>query len=116
MFKQQEKILMERIINKLINLPNDVSKVQLSIDASHEMLKEKVIKPEERFEKEKKENIENIKFIETEIGNIKKEPPDLGDRSWHGNLCFNGIAECKNKWWIKNTKKNYLMNNCTCRE
>ena len=60
MFKQQEKILMEeRIINKLINLPYDVSEVQLSTDASHEMIEEKVIKPEERFEKEKKENIEN---------------------------------------------------------
>ena len=45
---------MERIKKKLINLPNDVSEVQLSIDESHEMIEEKVIKPEERFEKEKR--------------------------------------------------------------
>lgn len=87
---------MERI-NKLINLPNDVSEVQLSIDASYEMMEEKLTKPEERFQKEKKENIENSKLIETEIGNIKKKLPDLEDRSRHGNLHLNGITECKNE-------------------
>ena len=51
MFKQQEKILMERIINKLMNFPNEVNELQLSIDASHEMMK--VIKPEEGFKKGK---------------------------------------------------------------
>lgn len=78
-------------------MPNDVSEVQLSIDELHEMMEEKVIKPEERFEKEKKEIIENLKLIETEIGNIKKKLPDLEDRSRHGNLCLNGITECKNE-------------------
>ena len=88
---------MERMINKLINLPNDVSEVQFSIDASREMMEEKLTKPEERFQKEKKENIENLKLIETEIGNIKKKLPDLEDRSRYGNLCLNGITECKNE-------------------
>ena len=69
----------------------------MSIGESHEMIEEKVIKPEERFEKEKKENIENLKLIETEIGNIKKKLPDLEDRSRHGNLFLNGITECKNE-------------------
>ena len=88
---------MERIIKKLINLPNDVSEVQLSIDESHEMIEEKVIKPEERFEKEKKENIENLKLIETEIGHIKKKLPDLEDRSRRGNLHLDSITKCKNE-------------------
>ena len=48
---------MERIINKPINLPNDVSEAQLSIDASHEMMEEKLIKPEEGFEKEKRKTL-----------------------------------------------------------
>ena len=42
----------------------------MSIDAWHEMMGEKFIKNWKRFEKEKKENIENLKVIEIEIGNI----------------------------------------------
>ena len=76
---------------------NEVSEVQLSIDASHEMMEEKPIKPEKCFEKEKKENIENLKLIETEIANIKKKLPDLEDRSRRGNLRLDGITGCKNE-------------------
>ena len=112
MFKQQDKILIETkfcfCIHKpvivrnckkkqLINLPNEVIEIQLSIDASYEMMEEKLIKPEERFFFFKKENIENLKLIETEIGNIKKKLQGLEDRSRHDNLCSNGITECENK-------------------
>ena len=44
---------METIMKKLINLPKDVSEVQLSIDESHEMMEEKVIKPEKDLKKKK---------------------------------------------------------------
>ena len=54
------------------------------------------MKPEEWFEKEKKENIENLKLIETEIGHIKKKLPDLEDRSRRGNLHLDSITKCKN--------------------
>ena len=84
--------------------------MQLSIDASHEMMEEKW------FSKEKKGNIENLKLVKTESGNIKKKLPDLEDRSRRRNLCLDGITECKNEWWIKNTKKNSLMNNYISRE
>lgn len=76
----------------------EVNEVQLIIDASHEMMEEKLIKPVERSEKEKKQNTENLKLIETEIGNIRKKLPDLEDRSRRGNLRLDGITECKNEW------------------
>ena len=89
---------------------NEVGEMQLSIDASHEMMEEKW------FQNEKKGNIENLKLVKTEIGNIKKKLPDLEDRSRRGNLRLDVITECKNEWWIKNTKKNSLMNNYISRE
>ena len=69
-------------------MANEVSEGQLSLDASQEMMREKLLKPEERFEKEKKENIKNLILIETETVNIKKKLQDLEDRSWRGNLLF----------------------------
>ena len=90
-------------MKKLINLRNEVSEVQLSVDASHKMMEEKLVKPEERFQKEKKENIGILKLIEIEFGNIKKKLPDLEDRSRRENLHFDDITECENEWWIKNT-------------
>ena len=44
----------------------------MSIDASHEMMGEKFIKKWRKIwkKKKKKENIENLKVIEIEIGNI----------------------------------------------
>ena len=56
------------------------SKVQLTIDTSHEMMEEKFIKLEERFF-QKKENIENLKLIQTETGDIKRKLQDLEGRS-----------------------------------
>lgn len=44
---------------KLINLSNEVSEVQLSIDISQETMEEKLKKQEERFTKGKKENTES---------------------------------------------------------
>ena len=52
------------------------------------MMEEKCIRLEERFGKEKKENIGNLKLIETENANIEKELQDLQDRPQHGNLHF----------------------------
>ena len=57
----------------------------------------KCIKLEERFEKEKMENIENLKLIEAEKGNSEKEEQDLRERPQHGNLRFDDIAEYKNE-------------------
>ena len=57
----------------------------------------KCIKLEERFEKEKMENIENLKLIEAEKGNIEKEEQDLRERPHHGNLRFDDITEYKNE-------------------
>ena len=46
---------------------------QLSIDASQEIMKDKLKKQEERFEKGKNENIESLKSIEIGNSNIKNE-------------------------------------------
>ena len=54
--------------------------MQLTIDTSHEMMEEKFIKLEERFF-QKKENIENLKLIQTETGDIKRKLQDLEGRS-----------------------------------
>ena len=74
MFQQQEKVLIETVnsaslvtnqridifssditVNneKSFKLPNDVSDEQLSIEASQEMIEEKIKKIEERIDKEK---------------------------------------------------------------
>ena len=86
-----------KIKKNLINLLNEVSEVQLSIDASHEIMGKKLIKPEVGFKKQEKENIENLKLTETEIGNIKKKLQDLEDRLRRGSLHLDGITECKNE-------------------
>ena len=52
---------------------NEVNEVQLSIDASQEIMKDKLKKQEERFEKGKNENIESLKSIEIGNSNIKNE-------------------------------------------
>ena len=65
--------MLDTIKKQLLNLPNEVCEVQFCIDAPHEMMEEKLIKPEERFFFKKKGNIENLKLSETEIGNIKKK-------------------------------------------
>ena len=84
--------MLDIIKKQLINLPNKVSEIQLSIGASHKMMEVKFIKPEER---------KNLKLIETEIGNIKKKLQDLEDRLLYGNLRLGGVIECENEWWIK---------------
>ena len=84
MFQQQEKVLIERVnsaslvtnqridklasditINneKLSKLANDVIDVQLSIEASQEMIEEKIQKIEERIIKEKQRNMEHYEKI-----------------------------------------------------
>ena len=74
-----------------------VSEVQLSINASHEIMKEKLKNLEERFEQENNENIENLKLTEIKNGNIKKQLRDLEDRSRRDNLHFHDITEYENK-------------------
>ena len=60
-------------------------------------MEEKYIKLDERFEKQKKENIENSKLIEAEKGKIEKELQDLRDRPQRGHLDFDDITEYKNE-------------------
>ena len=48
---------------KLIKLANDVSDVQLSIEALREMINEKIKKNEERISKEKKRNMEHYEKL-----------------------------------------------------
>ena len=92
MFKQQEQALIESVnsastlINvridklsaditknseKLIQLSKDVTDVQVSIDASQQILEEKVEVLEQQFEKERKESINYFKSIEAENNDLK---------------------------------------------
>ena len=61
------------------------------------MMEGKCIKLGERFEKEKRENTENLKLIEAEKGNIEKELQDLRERPQRGNLPFDDITKYKNE-------------------
>ena len=56
-----DKLLSDITFNneKLIKLANDVSDVQLSIEASQEMIEEKILKKEEKISKAKQRNMEN---------------------------------------------------------
>ena len=84
MFQQQEHFLIETVNSaslvtnhridklssditlnneKLIKLANDVSDVQLSIEALREMINEKIKKNEERISKEKKRNMEHYEKL-----------------------------------------------------
>ena len=92
MFKQQEQALIETVnsastlINvridklsadftknseKLRQLSKDVADVQVSIDASQQILEEKVEALEQQFEKERKESINYFKSIEAENNDLK---------------------------------------------
>ena len=111
MFKQQEQALIESVnsastlINvridklsaditknseKLIQLSKDVTDVQVSIDASQQILEEKVEVLEQQFEKERKESINYFKSIEAENNDLKDKLWDLKDRSRRDNLRFDG--------------------------
>ena len=48
---------------KLIKLANGVSDVQLSIEASQEMIEEKILKNEKRIDKEKQKTIRHYEKI-----------------------------------------------------
>ena len=92
MFQQQEKVLIETVnsaslvtnqridklssdvtVNneKLIKLAIDVNDVQLSIEASQEMIEEKIKKIEERIDKEKQKNRAHYVEIEDENKRLK---------------------------------------------
>ena len=112
MFQQQEKVLIETVnsaslvtnqridklssdvtVNneKLIKLAIDVNDVQLSIEASQEMIEEKVKKIEERIDKEKQKNRAHYVEIEDENKRLKDKLRDLEDRSRRDNLRFDGV-------------------------
>lgn len=59
------------------------------------MMEGKCIKLGERFENKTRENIENLKLIEVEKGNIEKELQDLRERPQCGNLSFDDMKEYK---------------------
>ena len=92
MFKQQEQALIETVNSaptlisvridklsaditknseKLIQLSKDVTDVQVSIDASQQLLEEKVEALEQQFENERKESINYFKSIEAENNDLK---------------------------------------------
>ena len=92
MFQQQEKVLIETVnstslvtnqsidklssditVNneKLIKLANDLSDVQLSIEASYEMIDKKIKKIEERITKEKQRHMEQYEKIGDENKGLK---------------------------------------------
>ena len=92
MFKQQEQALIETVNSastlisvridklsaditknseKLIQLSKDVTDVQVSIDASQQILEEKVKALEQQFENERKESIDYFKSIEAENNDLK---------------------------------------------
>ena len=92
MFKQQEQALIETVNSastlisvridklsaditknseKLIQLSKDVTDVQVSIDASQQILEEKVEALEQQFENERKESINYFKSTEAENNDLK---------------------------------------------
>ena len=120
MFQQQEKVLIETVnsaslvtnqrldklssditVNneKLIKLENDTSDVQLSIEASQEMVEEKIKKIEERIDKEKQKNMRHCEKIEDENKGVKDKLRDLEDRSRRDNLRFDEVKEYENESW-----------------
>ena len=48
---------------------------------------------EQKFKKERKENVRYFKNIEAENNDLKGKLWDLRNRSWQGNLCFDGMVE-----------------------
>ena len=48
---------------------------------------------EQKFKKERKENVHYLKNIEAENNDLKGKLWDLRNRSRQGNLCFDGIVE-----------------------
>ena len=82
---------------KLIKMANDVSDVHLSIEASHEMIDEKIKKIEERISKRKQRNMEHYEKIEDENKRLKDKLRDLEDRSRRDNLRFDEVREYENK-------------------
>ena len=125
MFKQQEQALIETVNSastlisvridklsaditknseKLIQLSKDVTDVQVSIDASQQILEEKVEALEQQFEKERKESINYFKSIEAENNDLKDKLWDLEDRSRRDNLRFDGSTRIMSRGMIKRRK------------
>ena len=111
MFKQQEQALIETVNSastlisvridklsaditknseKLIQLSKDVTDVQVSTDASQQIVEEKVEALEQQLEKERKESINYFKCIEAENNDLNDKLWDLEDRSRRDNLRFDG--------------------------
>ena len=79
--------------DKLLNLANDVSDVQLSIDASQEIIEVKIKTIEERTDKDKQKN----RNFENNNKRLKNKLRDLKDRSRMNNLRFDGVREYANE-------------------
>ena len=58
-------------------MANGVSDVQLSIEASQEMIEKKIKKIEERIDKEKQNNMRHCEKIEDENKRLKDKPWEL---------------------------------------
>ena len=98
---------------KLIKLANDVSDVQLSIEASHEMINRKIKKNQGRISKEKQRNIEHYEKIEDDNERLKDKLRDLEDQSRRDNLCFDGARKHENESWndTEEVLKDFLFEN-----
>ena len=95
--------------DKLLNLANDVSDVQLSIDASQEIIEVKIKTIEERTDKDKQKNIRNF---ENNNKRLKNKLRDLKDRSRMNNLRFDGVREYANESWNdREVLKDFLLEN-----
>ena len=126
MFKQQEQVLTEtsnsassftnirigklltdisKNNEKLFQLSKEFTCVQVSIDTSQQNLEGKMKMLGEKFEKERKENINYFKSIEAEDKDLKDKLRDLVNRSKQDNMRFDSIVECENESW-SNTEEN----------
>ena len=126
MFKQQEQVLTEtsnsvssftnirigklltnisKNNEKLFQLSKEFTCVQVSIDTSQQNLEGKMKMLGEKFEKERKENINYFKSIEAEDKGLKDKLQDLVNRSKQDNMRFDSIVECENESW-SNTEEN----------
>ena len=80
-------------------MANDVSDVQLSIEAPQEMIETKIKEIKEKIYKKKQNNMRHCEKIEDKNKRLKDKLQDLEDRSRSDNLRFDGVKEYENKSW-----------------
>lgn len=84
---------------KLIQLFKEVTDLQVSIDTSTKYRGRKMKALEQKFEKERNENINYFESNEAKNKDLKDKLGTLEDTSQRDNLGFVGIAEHDNESW-----------------